>query len=94
MHGLCAWLIFLKTSATHVPQVYPRKPVVQASCTLLFFVAVVSLDKIFSNNTAQSVLISTPSHLPFPASLLKSITHHLPTNYNSIAASQLSSESD
>lgn len=60
---------------------------------LLFFVAVMSPDNTFSSNSSQGVLISTSSYFRFSASLLKSIALLLPTNYNNIAASQLSFES-
>lgn len=79
MHSLRVWLIFHKNSLTHLPQPYSRKPVGQASCILLLLVAVMSPDNILSTYTAQSVLISTLSHFPLPASLLKSITLLLPT---------------
>lgn len=52
---------------------------VQALCTLLFFVAVVSPNDIFSSNTPQSVLILTLGRFHFPASLLRIITLLLPT---------------
>lgn len=89
---MCAWLIFVRSSVIPMPQVYARKPVVWAGCILLFFMAVVSPDCIFSSGTTHSVPISTPGHLPFPASLLKCHSPPSPTAISSLLHGSLHSQ--